>query len=316
MPRIKQLNGLVFKDYSQLGFIIRQFDESAERAGISFDSDSEEISEAKEIIKSLRPAYREYKETSSGYNIWSSDKEDFSKEIDSCPPEEQENLKKQYDTIWRYYDIATILKIGEKDSQPVKDGLNPRVDDIEEIASRLLSLKRIHSRSLENLIVGSLIYCETVAFARTVVSSEKMFGTKVPSEIKGSGSTGFLETVGKATGQTIFYYFKEALKIALTYGISSLLTGNEVVANWVITCSYTACRWYFSNKAANTDFDVTSYQLLSKMATLHTYFNKSVVNFPLLRDQLYKLEAEGARFSPMVYEVIDHVISRSLYKDS
>jgi hypothetical protein len=308
MPKIEQLNDLVFKDYSQIGSIIRQFEESAQKAGLS--SDSDEIYEAKNIITSLRPAFRDYKENASGYNIWTDDKEDFLKEISSQSKEDQDKLKRQYDTIWHYYNIATILKVGEKNSQPVKDGLNPSVDDIEEVASRLLQLKHIYSRLLENLIVGSLIYCETVAFARTVVSDEKMFGTKVPTEIKGAGSGGFLETVGKATGQTLLYYFKESLKIGFTYAISSLLTGNEVTANWVITCSYTACRWYFAHKAAKTDIEVTTYQLLSKMCTLHTYFSKGVVNFPLLRDQLYKLEAEGARFSPMVYEVIDRVIAR------
>lgn len=206
--------------------------------------------------------------------------------------------------------LRAFLGLGRKNSQPVKDGFNPNVEDIEEVASRLLMLKSIYSRSLETLIISSLIYCETIAFARTVVSSEKMFGSKVSTEIKGSDSGGFVETVGKATRQVVLYYIKEALKIGLTYGISSILTGNEVIANWVITCSYTVCRWYFANKNANTDFEVTSYSLLGKLVTLHTYFNKGVVNFPLLRYQLYNLETEGARFSPIVYEVLDRVIAR------
>lgn len=308
MPRIEQLNNLVFKDYSQLGIIIRQFDESAQRAGISPDSD--EVYEIMQIISSLRPAYRDYKEGSSGYNIWADDKESFIKDIGSYSQAEQEKFKGQYDTIWQYYDISSVLRVGERNSQPVKDGFNPNVEDIEEVASRLLLLKGIHSRLLENLIVSSLIYCETIAFARSAVSTENMFGSKIPTEIKGSDSGGFIGTFGKATGQIVLFYIKEVLKIGLTYGIGSILTGNEITANWVITCSYTACRWYFAYKNANTDFEVASRRLLSKMVTLHTYFNKNVVNFPLLRDQLYKLETEGARFSPMVYEILDRVIAR------
>ena len=184
------------------------------------------------------------------------------------------------------------------------------MEAIEGIAHSMLSLKNVYSKTLEDIIVGSLINCEIVAYARYVSTKDKMLGFKVSTPIKVNEDSA-LKTFIKEIFKTGVFYIKEILKITITFAISNLLTEGNNTSSWVVTSIFTVARWYFNHQNSKTNSEIVALNLLGKLGSLDFYFSKNIINYPLLRAQLYKLESEGARFSPMVYEVIDRVISRN-----
>ena len=204
-----------------------------------------------------------------------------------------------------------MINYGEKKYGHAKDGFDPKSSEIINLGRGLLSLKKIHSEFFERLIVDSLIYIEVLGFARHVHSKKQPFGISIDEELKGVKELSSSFTViAKAVGKRFWLYAKELIKIAITYAVATLLTQENITATWLITVGFTGYRWLSNEINAEKDNEYKQHDLLMKMTLLYNYFAADTINDRFILKELYRIEAEGARFNPVVFDIMERRVLR------
>lgn len=300
--------------YSQAINIANEFSSTAVCNEKPLDSAiMKELSEAKRLLAEARSAFKP-EGSIPGYEYDSNSLSAirFAAYTDKISDKEViENLKKEFDKLWWHYDIKTIINYGEKKHGHAKDGFDPKSSDIISLGRDLLSLKKIHSEFLERLIVDSLIYIEVLGYARHVHSRKMAFGISIDEELKGTleTSSGFI-AIANAFGKNFWIYAKELIKIVVTYAIAALLTQENTTATWLITVGFTGYRWISHDINAEKDAKYKKYDLLMKMTLLYNYFASDRINDRFILKELYRIETEGARFDPIIFDIMERRVQR------
>jgi len=309
-----QMSKIYTHRYSQIKNIAHEFASSAKCTEKPLDNSiMKELLEAKRLIGESRSAFKSDGKV-PGYEYDSNNLSaiQFSAYADKISDKKDiDNLKKEFDKLWWHYDIKTIINYGEKKHGHAKDGFDPKSSDIISLGRGLLSLKKIHSEFLERLIVDSLIYIEVLGYARYVHSKKEVFGISIDEELKGAKESlsGFA-AIAKAVVKNFWIYAKELIKIAVTYAIAALLTQENTTAAWLITVGFTGYRWVSNDINTEKSDEYKKYDLLMKMTLLYNYFASDVINDRFILRELYRIEAEGARFDPVIFDIMERRVQR------
>jgi hypothetical protein len=309
-----QMSDSYIDKYSQIKNIASEFASSARRNKKPLDSSiKEELLKAKELLSESRSSFKPAGSI-PGYEYDSNNLSaiQFLNYVNKIADKKvADNLKKDFDNLWQHYGISAIINHGEKQYGHAKDGFDPKSDDIINLGRGLLSLKQIHSEYFERLIVDSLIYIEVLGFARHVHTKKGAFGMSIDGELRGAQeSSGSFAAIPKIIGQSLWFYAKEFIKIAITFGVATLLTQENGTAAWVITVGYTGYRWVANERNTKTGDEYRKYELLMKMSLLHNYFASNTINDRFILKELYRIEAEGARFDPVIFDIMERRVMR------
>ena len=145
----------------------------------------------------------------------------------------------------------------------------------------------------------------------TFIQKKEVFGISIDGELKGTkeSSSSFI-TLAKAVSKSLWFYAKEFIKIAITYAIATLLTQENTTAAWLITVGFTGYRWVTQHLNAEKDSEYKKYDLLMKMTLLYNYFASETINDRIILKELYRIETEGARFDPVIFDIMERRVQR------
>jgi hypothetical protein len=307
------LDNLLIKRRGQISQIINEISESATESKIVNDDYDVELNSIKELMIDLRVALRAEKLDSSDSNLWYRGNDDFKNAIQTFTETEQDSLIEKYDTLWRPIDISAVIKWGEDKYGAAASGYDPKGEELEYVVSRLIKLNTLRSRTLENILVNSLIYTETILFARTILSEETFLGVSIPTQmIKGTKNddnySDIFKNLAKACWQISLYFLYEVIKIAITFAIALFITSENHTAAWVITTGYTIFRWWRQVFTLSLTPKNESRVLLNEMVHLYQLTKNDDYNPRLIREQLVEVTKKGAVFSPHLFSLIDFQI--------
>jgi len=171
----------------QLPRIVNELSESAAHAGYIVEDGDKELETLFDLISDLRSALRSHEtDPSADYdysNLWHRDATRFQAAIKTFPDSKQKEFLEKYNDLWANIDILNALKRGEDKYGAIARGFDTKQDEIENVAHKFLTLKHLRSKTLEKVLINSLIYTETVAFGRTILSKKKFLGVSIPSII-------------------------------------------------------------------------------------------------------------------------------------
>ncbi|MDM0071645.1 hypothetical protein [Variovorax sp. J31P207] len=170
-------------------------------------------------------------------------------------------------------------------------------------AHRLLSRPEVSSPTLEWALIDALVHAECLGLAQIVHSNKTMLGMPLATPLEGAqAAPGAMRQWLKGLGEL----FVEGLKLVATFFLAFALTQGEPQSAWIVTTGITVARWL--RKAIlwkQLNPPKPGAELLLKMATFYELFKRPDFNAGAARDQLYRLSAEGAMFSPWVASLLD-----------
>jgi hypothetical protein len=313
------LRNLYIGNRGQISRIVNELSESSAKAGLILNEDEKDAEIVVELIKNLRSALRSNEANPSAdyaySNLWYLDAAELQAAIKALPDAEQKEIIEKYDELWTNIDISAAVNYGEDEYGAIAKGFDPKQDEIEDVAAMFLKLKTLRSKTLEQILINSLIYTETIAFARTVLAKEKFLRTFVPSKIIKSTDVvkedmSYFKTVVKTFWDVSKLIFFDAVKIAATFAIAFVISNEDNLIAWIITTGYTVFRWWREAFIASLTPQDKKYVLLEKMNQVHKLSSKYHFDPSHLKNQLNEVSKEGAVFSPYIFTLLDLQIER------
>jgi hypothetical protein len=311
------LKKLAIGQRGQLSRIVNELSESAAHAGYIVVEGDKELETLVDLISELRSALRSHEpDPSADYdhaNLWYRDTTRFQEAIKTYPDSKQKEFIEKYNDLWANIDILNALTRGEDKYGAAAKGLDPKQDEIENVAHKFLTLKHLRSKTLEKILINSLIYTETVAFGRTILSKKKFLGVSIPTIIDSKeveDGQSYFQIIFKTFWEVGKLMFFEAIKLATTFLIALFVTGENVIAAWIVTTGYTVFRWWRGVFTASLSSENKKYVLLEKMIQVHKLSNNYNYDARHLKDQLLEVSREGAVFSPYVFSLVDFQIDK------
>ena len=289
---------------NQVGQIVAELCDSAGTLVRSQDQRQVALAQISRIVSQLRPAFKLRREVTGATEdgIWYFEKGRFLEHAAELGADEAVDIKVRYDYLWQHFDINRVIVDGEARAGAIGQKMDPSVEDLEEVARYYLAMKGLHSRTLTWALVDALIYCECIAFAQTIVSGQSLLGIAVPGELVGLK---WMKQAFRSLLATSGSLLVEGAKIGATVAIAALLgRGNEQVV-WTIATGVTAARWVVKAVRPVKKRQEVSLELLEEMVAIHNLLKIKDFNAVLLKDQLYRVTAKRAGFSPWVYGILD-----------
>lgn len=295
---------------NQVQLAVRELAESAALNGLDAASYRACCEAVRALIGDVRTAFKAPLKLTPGseQNSLYLGPSEFAKAVAGRGADEAKKLQSSYDMLWEHFNVADVVRQGEANAGATPKGFRPEVAELEGVAARLLSNRRMHSAFLEWALVDALIYAECIAFAQVVVSGQTVLGFKVAGELKGFSP---MKVAGKDLAKSAGLAALELAKVALTFIVAHVLAAENAQTAWVITTGVTAARWVrlaVLQKGATPARAQTT--LLAQMANVHELLKSRQFNARLLRKELYRVAAEGAVFSPWVFHILDARIRR------
>jgi hypothetical protein len=301
----------------QVSQIVNELSESAANQGYILDEYDKDLETIIDLVSDLRSALRSHEpDPSADYdygNIWYLNATDFQSAIKELPDSKQKELIEKYDQLWKKVDLSHALKWGEDKYGAIAVGFDPKQDEIENVAYKYLKLKTLRSKELEKILINSLIYTETIAFARTILSKKKFWGMSIPSIIESKDveeNSSRFQIFAEAFWEIGKLTFFEAIKVIATFAIAFVVTNENFIAAWIVTTGYTVFRWWRQVYIASLTPEDAKRVLLGKMIQVHKLSNNYNYDAGHLKDQLLEVSREGAVFSPYVFSLLDFQIDK------
>lgn len=279
-------------EIGQVRTIVNELASSASRLSASHEALEDLISQLG-FLRDVRSAFHLPKkiEGFEGYDIFSLWPADFLALVATRPEQERTSLTREYDEVWRHFRMWHVVKNGEVKSGAPRYGFEPKVDELESIAFRLLRDPRLFSPTLEWALMDALIYAECVAFKDSVPFEDEILGVPVTEIVKLVG-----------------YILGEAVTLLATYLIAGFLGGGDRHVTWTITTGVTAARWVCMAVVGRKS--KSRGALMAQMASTHELLKSQHFDAANFRASLYKAASEGAVFSPWVYRLLEGRIRR------
>jgi hypothetical protein len=302
----------------QLRQIIEELSESAVHADLILNEDDKDLETVFELIRDLRCALREKKDDPSAdydfSNLWHRDSVEFQTAIKIFPQSEQKELIEKYDQLWTNIDISSGLKWGEDKYGAIAKGFDPIQDQIEDVAIMFLKLKVLQSRKLEQILISSLIFAETIAFGRNLFSKKKnSSGSSVSPRFidsKEIDDPSYFQIIINTVLETGKVMLLEAIKLVSTFFIALVVTSENIMATWIVTTGYTVFRWWRQVFIASLTPENKQYALLDSMIQIYRLSTNYNFDASHLKTQLNEVSKEGAVFSPYIFTLLDLQIER------
>lgn len=301
----------------QLRQIIEELSESAANAGLILNEDDKDLETVLELIRDLRCALREkIDDPSADYdfsNLWYRDAFEFQTAIQTFSHSEQKELIEKYDQLWTNIDISSGLKWGEDKYGAKAKGFDPIQDQIEDVAAMFLKLKVLRSKKLEQILISSLIFAETIAFGRNIFSKKNSSGTSVSPRFidsKDMDDPSYFQIIFNTIRETGKVMLIEAIKLVTTFLIALVITSENIMATWIVATGYTVFRWWRRVFIASLTPESKQYALLDKMIQIYRLSTNYNFDANHLKNQLNEVSKEGAVFSPYIFTLLDLQIDR------
>lgn len=219
--------------------------------------------------------------------------DDFKLELSQLPEDKQKDIKSTYDHLWYHNSIAGLINSGKINDHTTFKMLS--IDNLETVARIYVYNRWMKSRTLDWLLLDSMLFAETAEFARLT--------NNLPSQK-------FWNIMGYSVWQMIKFAFTEGFALAFTAIISGMVDSTQGTNFWIIFATITIIRWLNPIKVEHLKLKAKGRILLSEMIGFYdSKFTTMDFNPRLIKELLYDLEKKGASFSPWVYHVLDHMIS-------
>lgn len=295
---------------TQIEIIIKEFARSVAENEIDSTLRGSLIARIHVLLREARVAFRKILNVAGNEYLdgWGLSPYEFEKAISDRDEKRISELKGQYATLWKHFSINDVVAHGEAKYGATADGLEPRVDQLEDVAFNLLMDRRMHSRTFEWALINALIYAQCIEFAKSWEVGQGLLGINLFGDFKGVATWRFIL---KKFIQSIWSLTYEVLKIGLTYFIAKILASENEQTAWIITTGVTITRWFYSAVGwGGKKPEVRQLELFSKMVVAHEMVRTIHFNARALRDYLYRLASDGVVFSPWVYNLLDARIRR------
>lgn len=295
---------LHFGGHSQMSKIVAELGQSAAASIATWPNRSELYEHIEELVSEARGAFKEplNLEPASG-NGWYEPKDKFTQLLGDFDEKKQRELRANYDHLWQHFTLAHVVQKGEALVGARASGMKSNADEFDEVAHRLLSRPEVSSPTLEWALIDALVHAECLGLAQIVHSNKTMLGMPLATPLEGAqAAPGAMRQWLKGLGEL----FVEGLKLVATFFLAFALTQGEPQSAWIVTTGITVARWL--RKAIlwkQLNPPKPGAELLLKMATFYELFKRPDFNAGAARDQLYRLSAEGAIFSPWVASLLD-----------
>lgn len=234
--------------------------------------------------------------------------EDFLDAIKDLPEEKKKMLVASRDAVWVHASIRGVIDSGEEKLPLGVKLLEPQPEEIEELAYIYCKNPHMVSPLLEWAIIDSLIYIETMAFARHQAATNPLWLRAGRDE--SMKPVGPLRLLQNSLWQSFKMLFNEGLALFATYVAAKAVGSESDIGFWVAFGAITVIRWLRPKKNLQLESQQKALQLLSDMANAHNRLKTFDFNAGLLKTLLYSLETRGAVFSNAIYNVLDKRLKR------
>ena len=220
--------------------------------------------------------------------------EEFVEKIKDASEKEKAELMHAYGVVWLHQDVGVDLTGGKRNSILNRYCLQAPVEQIEQIAERYLSHPSLRSNMLEWIIVNSLLYAETHAYAESV--------TTLPQAWIGVGSEKG-PSWWKAEIFNLGWWSLELVKWVITGVLAMYVGGADRAAAVILFAAITGARWFRIYKKKEPKRK--EVRLAIEMSQAHVAAKKLSFNSGLVRHIAYTATVKGAVFNDYVYAILD-----------
>lgn len=255
-----------------------------EKSGLNKENIVSTIEELVSSIRSSHPA-----SDFELYKLLHLTPEEFSDKQNDLSKEHQEEVDYLYHTFWHHNNISMLFNSGKiKDEKSYKVNNIPEVENLAEI---YLGSKFLKSKTLDYLIIDSLLFAETVAFANTQ--------NELPAQKFWSMATRY-------SWNSIKFLVSEGFALFITALISNVIDSSQGTVYWIAFATITIIRWLNPTKFQRLKFKTKPVLLLLEMMGFYdAKFKHSKFNAKLTQEMLFDLEKKGASYSHWVYHILD-----------
>lgn len=313
---LASFSGAPIRRGSQVETIYKEISQAYAEADNFKLPNTEEVELIVNLVSDARSALRPYdkgpvEELNPYGSIWNLRTDDFKELVSKIPQAEAKSLTEKYDTLWSHFDVMQVLQLGEAKFGAHSKGFDPKVDEIEAAVGKLMELNpELYSETLEDVLLNALIYAEVIGFARYAYSKEELLGKKIWSPIKGVSNEepdGWWRSVGALARDLSL----ETGKVALTFAVAYLITGQEITPSWIVTTGFTLYRWLLRDWThSRRTGQKNQIPLVLDMARLHALIAKPGFSPEMARQELFRVRQLGGIFSPAVNTLLERRITR------
>ena len=215
--------------------------------------------------------------------------EEFTTKANELSAENKKEIQYFYDNFWHHNNIAGLYNSGKiKDHTAFKF---VSIEGAEAVAAQYLSRSFFKSKTLEYLLIDSMLFAETVEFANVVsdLSVQK-----------------FWSLVGHHSWSAFKFLFNEGVALIITAIVANGIDSSQGTNYWIVFATITIIRWLNPLKLERLKFKAKSRLLLGEMIGFYdAKFKHSEFNPKLTQELLFDLEKKGASYSHWVYHILD-----------
>lgn len=215
--------------------------------------------------------------------------EEFTVQTKRLSEENQKEIKYLYDNFWHHNNIGGLYNSGKiKDYKAFKI---ISTDEVETLAAHCLHRTFLKSKTLEYLIIDSLLFAETVEFSNVV--------SDLPVQK-------FWNLAGHYSWNAFKFLFNEGIALFITAIVSNAIDSSQGTNYWIAFATITVIRWLNPLKLERLKFKAKPRLLLGEMIGFYdAKFKHSNFNPKLIQELLFDLERKGASYSHWIYHILD-----------
>lgn len=242
----------------------------------------------KSIITELRVALTYTGDSETDY-LFSLSLEEFKTKLTNLTDIEKSKLNYRFDTFWQSKSIGGLINNGNLFSD--KECGLIEIDELETIADTYINSFWMKSKTLEWALINSMVYMETINFARVVNDFPTLK---------------FWNNIRYSLWQTTKLVFKEIIALIITAIVANAIDSSQGTTYWIVFATITIIRWLNPTKSIQLNLKLKLKLLLGEMIGVsdskikHPNFNPK-----LIRELLYDLERKGASYGHWVYHILD-----------
>lgn len=242
----------------------------------------------KNIITELRVAHTYTGDKDTDY-LFSLPLEEYKSKLTNLTDNEKFKLNHRYDTFWQAKGVAGIINNGDLFND--KECGLIEIDTLETIADFYIGSFWMKSKTLEWALINSMIYYETINFARVINDFPTLK---------------FWKNIRYSLWQTTKFAFKEIIALIITAIVANLIDSSQGMNFWIVFATISIIRWVNPIKTLQNKLKLKPKILLGEMiGFIDSKVKYTNFNTNLIRELLYDLERKGASYSHWVYHILD-----------
>ena len=292
------------------------FSDFARTASQCEPSDHEDLlTHVREILQYLRETFRGPKAgaPNTALNPYAMTASEFEKTIAALDDKAKREIREDFGTLWKHFDVERVIVSGQDKAGANAEGFRDVEEELNSLATKLMSKPQVFSALLEWALLDSLVYAECIGFAQVVFSQKKLDGQRFPDRLRGAT---VVPKLLPALANDCRQLGLEVLKIGATLAVSYPLAAENLNTAWVITVGYTVVRWIMPLLSSHEpSLQVKERLILKRMLVIHGFLAHTDFNARQLRNMIIDAGNDGVVFSRGVLNILDARIKREGWRD-